>query len=142
MTARNPIDQRRANRKGTGCPVFWRRIGIPLSQFFVLLPWVMVILMLSRAAFLQSVGGTTALIEKSIAMFHFITDFFDIIFLAGNLLLLLALAWYMYFFVAACRGFPKEGRKIASLFVWSVYAALWYLGCLSLEHVFEAVYFD
>ena len=36
----NPIDQRRANPRATGCPVFWRQFGNGLAFFLALLPWV------------------------------------------------------------------------------------------------------
>ena len=38
----------------------------------------------------------------------------------------LALAWFGYAFIAACRGLLWKGERAASLFAWFAYAALWF----------------
>jgi len=40
MTSRNPIDQRHANARDIGCPVFWRRVGGLFALFLAVYPWV------------------------------------------------------------------------------------------------------
>ena len=117
MPARNPIDQRHANRKDTGCPVFWRRVGIPLSRFFAFYPWAMNALMFAVVALLFTGGGGTLASDRIVGVFR-------AIFGIGHLLLLLpALMWFLFFFAAALRGFQR-------LYTWFVYAVLWFFGSI------------
>ena len=47
---RNPIDRRHVNRKGTRCPMFWRRFGNGLALFFALFPWIVFALLAAWSA--------------------------------------------------------------------------------------------
>ena len=118
----NHIDQRNTNRRDTNCPVFWRRVGIPLTRFLAFYPWATMILLGSVDVFLPVGGMIAPVYEKALVAFLIIVA-------SGHFLLLLpALLWHLRVFVAAYQGLLREGRRGASLRVWFAYSTLWFSG--------------
>ena len=116
----NPIHQRHANRREkTGCPVFWRRVGISCAIFFACYPAAMIAFVFSTIFILDWSGIKPSQVEPLLALFDFLQTVAISLFLP-------ALIWYIEFFIAACRGLPWKGRKGASLLFWFGCAFLWF----------------
>jgi hypothetical protein len=128
MTIRNPIDQRHANPKDVACPIFWRRIGIPVSGFFAIYPWLVVLWDQVAPHIHRAVRGAPLQFPK--------TDFvplkvnnvgFDLAYRAwhewiypyqaGQYLFIVGLAWFTLMLAAAMAGVVRRRWWIAFVLV-------------------------
>ena len=122
---RNPIDRRHANRKDTGCPVFWRRIGIPVAWFLALYPWAIavcsiVFVFIGRRYFpgLDIDMTNPALISARWPLLVFwaiLWLLIEILRIGGMFLLPVGVVWFILMAVAVRRGLVRTRTFIACL---------------------------
>ena len=135
MTIRNPIDQRHANPKATGCPVFWRNFGTPFAWFLAAYPWIAIACMwiVVPIIFLGVIWCREALGIKTNeeSLFLFLLPTIGL-YVVGLLLLPVGVVWCIVMRIAVNRGLADRGTWWACLVLGGLPASPFLLILLTL----------
>jgi len=107
----NPIDQRNANRKATGCPVFWRNVGTPFAWFLALYPWGVFGIGVAILPIIDAVSGLKAIGIPASGVFqlqNFLGTLVRCLGAFGFLLLPAALVWCVVMRTAVDSGLAPK----------------------------------
>ena len=121
----NPISRRHMNRTGFGCPVFWRRIGIPAAWFFALYPWTIlachfVFVFLDRRYFMylsfdmmnpELISARWPLLAFWAILWHLA----QVLYIGGLFLLPVGVVWFILMAAAVRRGLVRARTFAACL---------------------------